>query len=49
MNEKISAKDVMAYFGYKTSTEFMTEWRQLTDTDKVEIKQLTAMELGKEV
>lgn len=49
MNEKISAKDVIAYFGYKTSAEFMAEWRELSDADKAEIKKLTAMELGKEV
>lgn len=34
----VSVKDIMAYFGYKSAGEFMRDWKQMTDTDKAQIK-----------
>ena len=40
-----SIKDVKSFFGIGSSKEFAKEWKELTDTDKIEIKELVGAEL----
>ena len=33
-----NVKDIMNYFGYKTAGEFMRDWKQLSDSEKEQLR-----------
>jgi mRNA-degrading endonuclease RelE of RelBE toxin-antitoxin system len=41
-----SIKDVKAYFEFKSSKDFMKEWKELSDEDKEYFKEAVGEELG---
>ena len=43
---EVNIKDVKAFFEFGFSMDFAKEWRELSDTDKAEIKELVAAEIN---